>query len=479
MKHRTSIHNGVSARAISALVGTALLSACAILPTPATSPEIAAPDHFASAASLAAEEAAWPSDHWWKDFKDPQLDALIEEGLNGATDLRIAAARFDRAQALARQVRSRLLPKINASADTGVAQMSSNFLVPESLSPEGSQEYAQVAVGLEWELDFWGRNREALAAARSEAMAVGAEAASARLAVSAGIAQAYADLAGLHAERDAAESAIEVRRHTLQLMSDRAEQGLETEGAVERVRSALASAEGNREALDEAIALTRNRIAALIGAGPDRGLSIERPTVAAQTGFGLPANLPADLIGRRPDIVAALLRTEAAASNIHVQRTAFYPNVSLTGLAGVQSIGLDALTDPGSDFGFFGPAIRLPIFNGGQLTGQYRAAEAEYRAAVAVYDGTLTQALREVADVIASHRALERRLDRANEAERAAANAWTIANNRYRGGLGTYLDVLAAEDVLIATRHNAAILHTRAFALDVALMRALGGGYQS
>jgi NodT family efflux transporter outer membrane factor (OMF) lipoprotein len=455
------------------------LSACATLPTPAASRSIATPDSFASSASLAALEAAWPANQWWEEFDDPQLAALITEGLDGATELRIAAARFDRAQALARQARSRLLPMLNASADTGVAHLSSNFIVPEALTPEGTQEFAQVAVGLNWDLDFWGRNRAALAAARSDVLATGAEAAAARLAVSAGVAQAYADLAGLHAERDAVEGAIEVRRHTLDLMRARTRQGLETDAAVDRVRSALATAEGDRETLDEAIALTRNRIAALIGAGPDRGLSIERPTVVAQKEFGLPANLPANLIGRRPDIVAARLRTEAAASSIKVARTAFYPNVSLNGLAGVQSIGLDALTKPGSDFGFIGPAITLPIFSGGQLTGRYRAAEAEYRTAVAQYDGVLTQALRETADVIASHRALQRRLDRATEAARAAASAWTIAKNRYRGGLGTYLDVLAAEDALIVARRNAAILHTRAFALDVALIRALGGGFHS
>lgn len=479
MTHPAPTHRGASAGALCALTAALVLSACATAPAPESSAAIATPDRFASAASLAAPATEWPSDRWWEEFGDPQLNALISEGLSGATELRIAEARFARAGALASQARSRLFPTLNASGDTGVAHLSSNFIVPDALTPEGTQEYAQVALGLSWELDFWARNRAALAAARSEAEAAGAEAAAARLAVSAGIAQAYADLAGLHAERDAADGAIEVRRRTLELMRGRATEGLENNAAVERVSSALASAEGDREAIDEAIALTRNRIAALVGAGPDRGLSIERPAITAQGEFGLPANLPADLIGRRPDIVAARLRTEAAASSIHVARTAFYPSVNLTGLAGLQSIGLDALADSGSGFGLIGPAVRLPIFDGGLLTGQYRAAEAEYRAAVAQYDGALTQALREVADVIASHRALERRLDRATEAERAAASAWTIANNRYRGALGTYLDVLAAEDVLIATRRSAAILQARAFALDVAVMRALGGGFQS
>ena len=132
----------------------------------------------------------------------------------------------------------------------------------------------------------------------------------------------------------------------------------------------------------------------------------------------------------------------------------------------------------GSTFGTVGPAISLPIFDGGNLRGQYRAAEADYRIAVAQYDGALTQALREVADAAASKRALGERLGRAQEAERAADAAWAVANNRYRGGLATYLDVLVAEDALIAARRTVALLQTRAFALDVALVRALGGGFR-
>ncbi|MCY1669677.1 efflux transporter outer membrane subunit [Novosphingobium sp. SL115] len=334
-------------------------------------------------------------------------------------------------------------------------------------------------VRLDWELDFFGRNRAALAAARSEAEAASAEAAAARLAVSAGIASAYADLAGLHAEQDAAERAVTVRRRTLELMERRRQRGLENTGAIERARSALATAEGERAALGESLTLTRHRIAVLLGAGPDRGLTINRPMVAASAGYGLPANLPAELIGRRPDIIAAKLRAQASASRINEARAAFYPNVNLAGLIGLQALGLDNVFKSGSEFGTVGPAFTLPIFDGGRLRGRYRAAEADYRTAVAQYDGALVQALREVADAAASERALCERLDRAQVAERAASAAWTVADNRYRGGLATALDVLSAEDALIAARRSVAALQARAFALDVALIRALGGGYRS
>jgi NodT family efflux transporter outer membrane factor (OMF) lipoprotein len=464
---------------IASLAVALLLSGCAIPPPRGNLKPIATPDDFATTRSFAAPQASWPSDGWWKDFGDPQLDALIAEGLVGATDLRVAEARFARAQALVAQSRSRLLPSLSASAEGGATQQSDNYLFPSGFAPRGWPDYGQASLSLSWDLDFWGRNRAALAASRSDAEAAGAEAAATRLAVSAGIASAYADLAGLYAQRDAAQDAVKVRGQTRALMMGRREQGLENEGAVERAASALATAEGELAALDESITLTRNRIAALLGAGPDRGLSIARPAIRLSDAAGLPANIPAELIGRRPDIIAARLTTEAAASRIKEAHAAFYPNINLAGLIGLQSLGIGNLLKSGSDFGSVGPAVSLPIFDGGRLRGQYRAAEADYTTAVAQYDGALVQALRDVADAATSQRALSPRLDRAQAAEGSAAGAWTVAKNRYRGGLATYLDVLAAEDTLIAARQTVASLKTRAFALDVALIRALGGGFRS
>lgn len=455
------------------------LAACATLPEKAVLSPIAAPESLASGESLAAAQAEWPSDGWWTRFDDPQLTALIEEGLKGATDLRVAEARFTRAQALAGQAKAPLLPSLTAAAEGGTQQQSNHYLMPEGFAPRGWPAYGQATLGLSWDLDFWGRNRAALAAARSEAEAAQAEAAAARLAVATGIADAYAQLASLHAERDAAQDAARVRQRSFELMEGRQAKGLENRGASERARSGLATAQGEIAALDEAIALTQNRIAALLGAGPDRGRAITRPQPAQIAAWGLPANLPADLIGRRPDIIAARLRAEAAGSRIRQAKAAFYPNINLAGLIGVQALGLDNVFKSGSDFGSAGPAISLPIFDGGRLRGQYRAAEADYQAAVAQYDGVLTQALREVADAAASERQLTERLAHARQAESAAAAAWKVAGNRYRGGLATYLDVLTAEDALIAARRAVASLQTRAFALDIALIRALGGGFRS
>ncbi|KEZ15376.1 Outer membrane component of tripartite multidrug resistance system [Sphingobium yanoikuyae] len=466
--------------AFACLATTILLAGCAIPPPKGDLKPIARPESYAATESFAtATQAQWPSDGWWKAYGDSQLDGLIEEGLAGATDLRVAEARFERARALVGQARSNLLPSVSASVEGGVTQQSDNYLFPEGFAPRGWPDYGQGSLSLNWELDFWGKNRAALAAAKAEAEAAGAEAAATRLAVSAGIADAYADLAGLYAERDAAEEAIKVRGQTHELMIGRKKQGLENDGAIQRAASALATAQGEIASLDENIALTRNRIAALMGAGPDRGLAIARPAISRVASAGLPANIPAELIGRRPDIIAARLRAGASDSRIRQARASFYPSVNLTGLIGLQALGIDNVFSSGSDFGSAAPAVTLPILDGGRLRAQYRGAESDYKAAVAQYDGTLVQALREVADAATSQRALGTRLDRAKAAEQAAQAAWTVANNRYRGGLATYLDVLAAEDSLISTRRTAAVLQTRAFSLDVALVRALGGGFRS
>jgi NodT family efflux transporter outer membrane factor (OMF) lipoprotein len=238
-----------------------------------------------------------------------------------------------------------------------------------------------------------------------------------------------------------------------------------------------ASADGELRAIDERIALQRNALAALMGEGPDRGLAIKRPTARFDGSLGLPPNLALGLLGRRPDIVAARLRTEAAAHRIKQARAGFYPSVNLLAFVGVQSLGISNLVQSGSGLGSAGPAVTLPIFNTRRLQGQLRGARAEYDASVAVYDATLSNALREVADAITSRKSLDGELTAAQAAVTAAAEAHEIVGKRYRGGLATYLDVLVAEDALVAAQRTQAELKTRALILDITLVRALGGGF--
>jgi NodT family efflux transporter outer membrane factor (OMF) lipoprotein len=451
------------------------LAACA-----PTAGRLAAPrpvSDFAADRSLAAPAAPWPGNDWWTAYGDPQLDALIAQAQIGSPTLAAAAARVRQANALAQQAGAAMLPAVTATGRAGLAKQSYNNGIPAEFVPHGWNDTGQLSLEANFDLDLWGLDRAALAAATSEAEAAQVDAAQAELLLSSDIASAYADLARLFSDRDIAQQALEVREATLKLIRERVANGLDNRGTEQLAESRAAAARGDIAATDEAIGLTRNRIAALLGAGPDRGLAIARPQIGRLHSPGLPARLALDLIGRRPDIVSARLRAEAATHSIRSARAAFYPNINLTALIGLQSLGLSNLLDSGSTMGSVGPAVSLPIFNRGRLVGELRGAEAQSDLAVANYDATLVEALHEVADAAGSIRALETRRRDAQAALTAAAGAYSIARQRYEGGLATYIDVLTAEDTVLDRRRTLTELDARAFTLDVALMRALGGGF--
>ncbi|MGA0612949.1 efflux transporter outer membrane subunit [Caldimonas sp. KR1-144] len=457
-----------------------VLAGCAAPPDREARPQAMAVERLASADSLAAAPAArWPADAWWRAYGDAQLDALIAEALADAPTLAAARARLHKAQAAADRGVAERRPRLDANASITAQQQSENHLSPPSATPNGWHDYGRATLDFSWDLDLWGQRRAALAAAVSEAAAAEADLAQSRLLLSTAIAASYAELARAYAALDTAKAAFEVRAKTATLFAERQRNGLETLGSVRQVESRRASAAADVLAIEEQIVLQRHRLAALMGAGPDRGLSIERPAEQALRPLGLPAQLPAQLIGRRPDLVAARLRAEASAKRIDEAQAAFYPNVNLLAFVGVQSLGLDMLARGASAIGSVGPAVSLPIFDGGRLRSRLRGADADHALAVAEYDRTLVRALQDVADAAASQRALGAQLERSDEAVNLAREAWQVQNRRYEGGLATYLEVLSAEDSLLATLRSQADLRSRAFSLDVALVRALGGGYSA
>ena len=455
-----------------------LLTGCAAVPDLGPAPVPAAPESLGSTASFADARGEWPTEGWWRGFGDAQLNSLIEAGLAGSTDVAIAAARVRAADAMARQARAALAPRVGDEGSAGGAQQSKNMGIPPAFVPDGIQDTGHVAATFSFDLDLWGRNRAALAAATSEAEAARVDEAQARLMLTTGIASAYADLAGYHAALDVANEAERIRGASAALSAARARAEIENRAAERQAESRAASARADIAALDEAIVATRNRLAALVGAGPDRGLSIVRPTLSSAA-VGLPPEAGIGLIGRRPDIVAARLRAEAAAKRIDVARADFYPNISLSALVGLQSLGLSNLFSAGSEYGNGGAAISLPIFDGGRLQGRYRGARADYDVAVATYDRTLIDALRDVADLVASRTANMRQLAGRREARVAAGEAAKLAGLRYRAGLSNQLEQLTAEDSLVALSRAVADLEARQLSLDIALIRALGGGYHA
>lgn len=470
-----------ASRRIVLACSVAMLAACATPPDLGAGPELSSPANYETIQSFSAPVAEWPSDKWWEAYGDSQLNALIEEALADSPTLEAAAARLRRAQADAQQSGAARYPSINgqSSTETSRRELSADNITDaiRDAVPDDWSTQTSAAISLEYQLDFFGRNRASFAAATSRAKAAEAEAAAARLQLSTAIASAYAELIRYTADARALEEAARLRQRSGMLVRERVRAGIENEGQAHQANAEFAQARAELIGAYAGIARTRNQLAALLGKGPDRGLSLELPTTPHLGSIGLPDRVELDLIGRRPDLVAARLHAEAAAERIHVARADFYPNINVAAVVGLQTLGLDRLGNGSLGFAQVGPAISLPIFNGGAIEGAYRGARADYDEAVATYNQSLANALREVADALTDRRALEAQLVEQRNALRAAEASYRIASLRYQGGLSSYIDTLSVESNLISQQRAVAELEARAFALDLQLVRALGGGY--
>lgn len=455
---------------------------CAAVPALGPKPLPRTAEGIAAAQSLPAQPGAvWPGDLWWRELGDPQLAALVDEGLRNSPDMAAAAARLRRAAGLAQEARGATLPSLDAEGVLNRQKQSLNLGYPDEFQaflPRGWNDFAQLDAALSFDLDLWGRNRAALAAATSDARAATIDAQQARLMLAGAIAAAYVELDRLFQQRDVRQDELAVREATQKLVAQRRANGLETRGSERQADSELATARGALRGVEEQIDLRRHQIAALMGAGPDRGLAIARPTLPALAGRGLPEGVTTDLVGRRPDVLAARERVEAAASRIKVARADFFPAVRLSALFGVQSLGLGNLVDGDSTFGHAGPAVSLPLFRGGALQGRYRGARADYDEAVADYDKTVLAAYQQVADAVTSQRSARLRFDDAQAAVAASQDAYDVARARYEGGLSNYLDVLTVQDRLLQARLTLAGLEADLRGLDITLIRVLGGGFE-
>jgi NodT family efflux transporter outer membrane factor (OMF) lipoprotein len=208
-------------------------------------------------------------------------------------------------------------------------------------------------------------------------------------------------------------------------------------------------------------------------------MTIAAPQLPPDAEIALPDALPLELLGRRPDIVASRWRVEAAQNEIKSARADFYPNVNLTAFAGLSSLEPSALLNSASRQFSFGPALKLPIFAGGRLRAQLKGRVAGYDNAVAVYNQTLTDALHEVADAVQSLRAAETQGEQQRAATRAAENALRLARDRERAGTSNMLPVLASEMAVLSQQKIELDNRARRADLRVALIRALGGGFDA
>ncbi|MGO4550143.1 efflux transporter outer membrane subunit [Lysobacter sp. 2RAF19] len=461
-----------------ALAATVFIAGCAS--SHGLAPETQPRDANATLATKqsfgAASDAQFPAHDWWTAYGDPQLNALIDEALAGTPSLAAADARVRQAAAQAGLADAERKPTLGASAQY------LGLLVPETIAPEnfGGKYQGIFLLGLnfKWSIDLWGAHAAQWRGALDQARATEVDAQAARLMLAANIARTYIALALAH---DAAETAnAEAARGSrlASLSKQRVDAGIDNQLQLRNAEANVGAAKQQAQAAEHQAQLARNAIAALLGKGPDRGLAITKPALLQAPAPGVPDVLPSDLLGHRPDVVAARWRVEAAGESIHVAKAAFYPAVNLNALVGLASGHLSDLFSGDAALVNGGPALSLPIFDGGRLRNSLAKSDAAYDLAVADYDQTLVGAVREVADAVQSARALESQLATLAQAREAAQSAYSVASQRYKAGLGTQLDVLAAQAPLLQFDQQIDALRAQRLQATVDLQGALGGGLQ-
>jgi NodT family efflux transporter outer membrane factor (OMF) lipoprotein len=455
--------------------------ATALLVTGCASPNGATPhsQQLMTAEQLGVKggEAPWPKTDWWTGWGDAQLNAIVEKALATQPSLQTVQARLVQAQAAVDASNAARLPQVNGSLDLTDQRFTKNGMVPPPLG--GSIKWNNSAqVSASWELDLFGRQKASVASAIGTLRATQAEAQAARVLLAGNVANTYVNLARLIDARKVAQQALSERDQTFKLVRQRVGAGLDTNVELRQAEGFIAQTKVELETLDEQIARTRHALAELSGQAPTAYDTLS-PQLAEVKAAPLPQGLPADLIGRRADLVAQRWRVEAALKDVDVAKAQFYPNINLVAFAGLSSIGLDKFVKSGSETYGIGPAVRLPIFEGGRLRANLSAKNAEVDAAIDGYNASLLRALREVADEVSTLQSLERQQAAQDEALKSAESAFDLATQRYQNGLGNFLVVLTAETNVLAQRRAASDLKARHLSAEASLARALGGGYQS
>lgn len=413
---------------------------------------------------------------WWKYWGDPQLNDLLQVALHEAPSVAIAAARFRHAQALVDSSKADDRPGITGSAQLEGDRFPDHYLYPSPYAGSGGST-GSLMVNVNYHLDFWGKRRQAQDAASAHLSASQAEVADATLLLETSVLESYIDLDLLYQTRDLGAQALEERLQIMSLLTVRQKAGLSTDIDAIQVQESIATTRAEIARIDGAIVQRKNRIAALLGQDPGYAEGIRRPAMQA---IGNPAPLsaiPATLLGYRPDIAVRRAEVEEAAHKIGVAKAAFYPDVDLTGFAGLVSLDVGDLLRAGSTSLGAGPVVTLPIFDGGQLRSALKGRTADYDMAVANYRAAIASALQQVADGVAVLNAEQLRRTEAETSELHWRHVVALQQARVHQGFSTDLDLLAARIQLLITQRQVAEARERVAMQQVVLIGALGGAW--
>ncbi len=430
-----------------------------------------------SLSNVKVSPAAWPANDWWTGLGDPQLSALIAEALKDNPTLAMADARARQAQAEAGAADAERGPTVNAGANV-IGQRLPLTAAPPDLGGGHFTWFKDARASFSWGLDLWGGKRAAWEAALGQQRAAEVESQAARIELSTNVARAYVQLGYAFAQQDVAKAEQDRANAARQLTQQRVAAGLDSQLQLKQSDSEVASADQELAAANRTIDAARSSLSVLLGKGPDRGLDITRPQELEPAALAAPADLPVELLGHRADLVAARWQVEAAGKEIKVAKTEFLPNVSISAMAGVAAFGsINPLQLP-ARFYTFGPSISLPIFDGGRLRSNLAGADARYDTAVAQYNQTLVSAVNQVADDYDAVQSAQVQVAAQQRAVDAATQAWQLSEQRYKSGVGSYLEALIVRQQLLVAQQHMAVLKAQQVDLSVQLIQALGGGFR-
>lgn len=412
---------------------------------------------------------------WWEVLNDPQLNQLVESGLAGNPTLDVALARLRRAQAEVSIEHAGLLPRINGTGFANRAHIGDK-LAPTPIGGS-TANLAIVGANLDWDIDLFGRQKALVAQARASEAAARLDAAAARLAIATSVSQTYIGLAQANEQIRVADRFVEIRRQSLVYVRSRIQNQLSSEFDQRTAETLLAEAQQAKVRAEKQRDLLIHALAALAGRGADLYRMITRPVLALDRPPSVPDVLPADLLGRRPDLLAGQARINAAVSGRKVARAEFLPDVNLQSLAGLASIGLGNIFTGGAGSYAGGAALHVPIFEGGRLRAQYRSATADLDAAVADYDGMVFDAVRETADALTAVHASDADLIQQDLVVAGLRDTVRLDHVRVATGLGSRLDAIDSGFRLLEAEQTLVDLRADSLVRRVQLIVALGGGF--
>jgi outer membrane protein, multidrug efflux system len=417
-------------------------------------------------------QAAWPSEDWWQGFGAPQLDEFIAEAQRENYDLGAAVARVRQADALVRVAGAALLPSVEA---TGSASRQRELLPIGSGSRINFPEYT-LGLSASYEVDFWGKNRASLDAAKATALASRYDQQVVALTVVTSVASIYLQALALQDRLKVAHDNLSTAENTLQVIEGQRRLGTAMDLDVSQQQTIVAGLRAAIPPLEEQLSQTIDALAILIGKPPEQVdiapsslLQLSLPTVAP--------GIPSELLARRPDVARAEAQLISANANIKVARAQFFPSLDLTVTGGFASLGLSSFLDPaGTVFSAVGSMVQ-PIFTGGSLEGQLEYSKARYEELLQDYRGAVISAFSNVEDALAAtHRTTEQQTyEDATVAQ--ARRSYEIAEARYRIGLTDLLTVLNTENALFPAEDAAVQVRLAHMQALVSLFNALGGGW--